>query len=421
MRVGAWERIGAFVDACGFVVDVLKRSIWPRDRGAGGLIVVLAASLAMAGCAEFTHRGGILAQIADKAVFPASAKGHRVLRAYVILAALVTVANNRGLPSGDKLSFQGRVYQTLDGIQQSFTCAYATPSGCIFFDEKMARVDYNLYKLALNVLITSESRALVIQLQRELLPKVPVVGSTLLAASSAADAAGHVVTAGVETEQIVESLISLGYQAADSIGPLFPLYRDAQELDMVVVVDMLARRCAASSPTLNGVTRDALAFRDNLYAAYSSGTKLADYQECTDFLDGMKLYKSGNGYLESWRQFTKTMSAHYLADMTPSGDHFLEVSSMISSACQQMFTASGTVMDKKSTSVATNCSKDVLYSGTATGSLKIAEDSAAGLSFHSSSPVPAKIAVVAASKTASVVGSNVVKNSKAKLTTIPLE
>jgi hypothetical protein len=112
------------------------------------------------------------------------------------------------------------------------------------------------------------------------------------------------------------------------------------------------------------------------------------------------------------------MSSYYLADMTPSGDHFLEVSSMISSACQQMFTASGTVLVKATN---TDCTKYVLYSGSAAGPLAIAEKSAADLAFHGPSPVPAKVAAASAPKTASVVGSNVVRNSKAKLTTAPME
>ncbi len=369
------------------------------------LIAVLAACTLVVGCAEFRHRGGVLAQIADKVVFPASAKGHRVLRAYVVLAALVTVANSRGVPSGDKLALRGRVFQTLESIQAAFICAYATQSGCIFFDQKMARVDYNLYKLALNVLVTSETRALITQLQGEILPKIPVVGSTLLAASSAAETAGHVATAGVETVQIVESLIKLGYDAGSTVAPLFPLYRDAQELDMVVVVDMLARRCAAGASLR--VTQDQMAFRDNL-ALVLDPRRLPDVPECGAFVAGMSIYKLGNGYLEEWRQFTKEMSKLYLADMTPSSDHFVEISSMIALACEQISSSDGSVKNSPKGG-STLCSSAVLFSDpplkNPDAKLKIAQDSAYKLANHG----------LVRPQTASVSGSNPVKNSKGKI------
>lgn len=359
----------------------------------------------LAGCAEFTHRGGILAKIADKAIFPASAKGHRVLRAYVVMAALVTVANNRGVPSGDKLALRGRVIQTLESIQDAFICAYATQSGCIFFDQKMAKVDYNLYKLALNVLITSETKALITQLQGELLPKIPVVGSTLLAASSAAETAGHVVTAGVETVQIAESLIKLGYDAGSAIAPLFPIYRDAQELDMVVVVDMLARRCAVNGPVR--VAQDQNAFRDNLVLVLDP-QHLPSAPECRSFIAGMNVYKLGNGYLEDWRLFTAEMSKLYLADMTPSSDHFVEISSMITSACEQIASTDGTTKGAPRGG-STACSSEVLFPDpplkNPAAKLKIAQDSAYKLANHGAAPP----------QVASVVGSNPVKNSKANI------
>jgi hypothetical protein len=398
-----------FGDLTEVVFKFFKTSIGSRARWGHRFAAVLAASMLVAGCAEFTHRGGILAQIADKAIFPASAKGHRVLRSYVVMAALVTVANNRGVPSGDKLALRGRVIQTLESIQDAFICAYATQSGCIFFDQKMAKVDYNLYKLALNVLITSETKALITQLQGELLPKIPVVGSTLLAASSAAETAGHVVTAGVETVQIAESLIKLGYDAGSTIAPLFPIYRDAQELDMVVVVDMLARRCAAQASLT--VKKDQNAFRDNLILVLDPKS-LPDVAECHSFIAGMNTYKLGNGYLEDWRSFTADMSKLYLADMTPSSDHFVEISSMITLACEQIASAEGSTKGAQKGG-STACSTQVLFPDPPLKNpsvpLKTAQESAYALANHGTAPA----------QTASVVGSNPVKNSKGAINFMP--
>lgn len=384
--------------------------LWPCRLGHKAIAAASLCAL-LVGCAEFTHRGGVVAQIADKILFPASAKSHRVLRAYVVMASLVTIANNRGIPSGDKMAFNGRIIQTMDAIKEAFICAYGTRSGCVFFDEKMARVDYNLYKLALTVLVTSESRALITQLQAELLPKVPVVGSTLAAASSAAQAAGQVATAGVETTQIVENLIKLGYDAGTTVAPLFPLYRDAQELDMVVVVDMLARRCAHDTGHFSSIPQNKNSFTQNV-DDYFDAHALPQTAECAHFVEGLRLYKDGNGDLESWRQFTNAMNAIYLADMTPSADHFLEVSSMVTASCEQISDILGTSQTgKTSTKGTTVCASVLLFTGkTGYEPLDTAEASAMALAYHGKS----------VQGSASVSGSNAAPNAKATLSAKPL-
>lgn len=247
----------------------------------------------------------------------------------------------------------------------------------------MARVDYNLYKLALTILVTSESRALITELRNELVPKIPVVGSTLAAASSAVETAGHAATAVTESSQIVEALMKLGYSAGSTLAPLFPLYRDAQELDMVVTIDMLARRCAASiRPKL---ARTDKPFRQNV-DDYSDRADLPATTACGHFADGMQLYKDGNGDLANWRGFTHAMSEIYLSDMTPTSDHFVEISSMIVAACEQMFTANGTSqIGKQSQAGSTTCADAVLFStsaGSKSADLKAAEQTATNLSYR---------------------------------------
>jgi len=208
------------------------------------LLISIVAGLFLSACSEIDRRGGLTAQIEDRILFKATGKGHRALRSYVLAASLSTVAANRGVPAADKLTLAGRIIQTNDLVQEAFICAYETYDGCTFFDEKMARLDYSIYKMALLILVTDETRQLVAKIKDNVLPKIPVVGPLVKAAESAGETAINVVDAGLDTTQIVDTLINLGYQSADTLGPLFPLYRDAQELDMRVVLDMLARRCA---------------------------------------------------------------------------------------------------------------------------------------------------------------------------------
>jgi len=331
----------------------------------------------IAGCAEVNRRGGVVAQVADRVLFPATGKGHRVLRAYVIAASLTTIASNRGIPSGDKLSFEGRVGQTYDVIQEAFICAYESRSGCVFFDEKMARVDYNIYKLALLVLITNESRELVSKIKDNILPKIPVVGPLVKAAESTGQAAINITNAGLDVSQVVDTLIDLGYQAADTLGPLFPLYRDAQELDMVVALDMLARHCAPNAKMMAARLDGKVPLRQYLDDEMN-GVKVKRYsdRQCKLLEEGLALYKDGNGDLKQWREFTRAMNDDYIAYMTPTDEHFKEVSKLALAACNQVFMSRGTAAAPAGTR--DYCANDILYANELANSKLSARDLLSG-------------------------------------------
>jgi hypothetical protein len=337
------------------------------------VVVTLALCSLLIGCAEFTHRGGFVAEIEDKVLFVASAKSHRVLRSYVVAASLITIANNRGIPSGDKIAFLGRVVQLLSVTREAFTCAYQSRSGCVFFDEKMARLDYNIFKLAMLVLVNSETTELISQLEKQIVPSVPVLGPTVDASVTAIKAAGQVALAASQTSEVVDNLVKLGYNTANTLAPLFPLYRDAQELDMVVILDMLARRCVfAQNLNLNIKAGDKNSPLRNRLDDRLSNQEAVE-MPCKDFKYGMGEYADGNGDLSNWNSFTKTMSINYIQYVTPTDQHFLQVSGLIASSCDQIFGQMGTTgvggkdsgnSDVKITAVDTNvgCSNLVLFS-----------------------------------------------------------
>jgi hypothetical protein len=258
-----------------------------------------------------------------------------------VTASLLTIASNRGLPAGDKFGFLGRVAQTLQVTRETFDCAYESRSGCVFFDEKMARLDYNIYKLALSVLITSETTTLISNLQKELVPQIPVLGPTVDATVSAVKAAGHAALAASQTSEVVDNLISLGYNTANTLAPLFPLYRDAQELDMVVILDTLARRCVSDAHIDTGQAAFSdknRPLRERLDDYLSpQGVQKPTETPCMDFRTGMSLYIDGNGDLKSWRQFTKSMAEVYIYFVTPTDEHFIQVSKLIANSCDQIF------------------------------------------------------------------------------------
>lgn len=306
-------------------------------------VAVISVALAVLGCAEFRKRGGLVAAVEDKVLFAANAKSHRVLRSYVIVGALVAIASNRGIPTADKSAFGGRMDTTLDIVNEAFVCAYQSSNGCIFFDEKMSRLDHTIYKLALTVLFDAETTQLVAQLSDKLIGEIPVVGPSLKTAAATAQAVGHAATAVNQTTQVVDSLVQLGKFGISTGAGLLPLYRDAVEMDMVVVLDYLTRQCSSEihrrdAQVSEHLTRPQLA--GYLDGKRASSFDLPDYDtQCADFFRGYYIYFEGNGDLGKWSDFTKEMNARYLHALTPSADHFIEVSRLISASCTAILSA----------------------------------------------------------------------------------
>jgi hypothetical protein len=310
----------------------------------------------------------------------------------------VIIANNRGIPSGDKMAMGSRLGQTMDVVEEAFVCAYESRSGCVFFDEKMARLDYNLYKLALLVLVNAETKALFAYIQKELVPQIPVVTPAVEAAAAAGKAATETATVATQVVDVVDSLVRLGYNAVETLGPLLPLYRDAQELDMKVVLDMLARKCVANlKPVTVALTMKPFAQTLDDYFDHNPAPATTP---CIDFKDAVAIYKWGNGDLGQWRQFTKEMNVKYISDMTPTSDHFVAVSSAFLSGCEQMFSANGT--SKVGTTAYPMCSDMVLYGNRKDKSpdLVAAEKTAKNISYslREAKPVGLKTNVPAADK-----------------------
>jgi hypothetical protein len=82
-------------------------------------------------------------------------------------------------------------------------------------------------------------------------------------------------------------------------------------------------------------------------------------RECQLLETGLAFYKDGNGELKKWREFTKSMNEDYIAYMTPTDEHFKEVSKLALAACNQVFMALGTAATAPGT--ADYCANDILY------------------------------------------------------------
>jgi len=295
----------------------------------GGLWAALAvACLSLLGCAEVNERGGILAYSGDKLVFPAAGKGHRVLRAYVITGALASIARTKGIPGPEQPTFYGSLDGSLDLAKEAFICAYQSTDGCIFFDEKMARLDYAIFKLAVQVLIDDQQKKLGTQIRDSLIGEIPILTPLSKIATNAVTTAGLVGKATSQTSDLLTAILELNYSGLITIGRITPLYRDAVEMDMRVLVDYLERRCLKSRKLEK--TQSRRDFADSIRTPDISGV-------CASFLTAEDIYHDGNGNFEGWRHY---ISSDYVASIlpyvTPTADHFIAVSNLIGGACSDI-------------------------------------------------------------------------------------
>jgi hypothetical protein len=282
---------------------------------------LIGAAFLLSGCAEFQNRGGLVDKVADRILFPADTKSHRVLRSYVMAASLVSLAQRGGLPTSDLPNLATRVNTTLMLTSEAYVCAYESHSGCVFFDEKMARLDSSILRLALLVLFDSESKTLFDEVQDKLVADIPVLGPLTKGGAKAIEALGSLSLSTAQLAEIFDSLLRVSSRPLRNVTRLLPLYRDAIEMDMVVVLDYLARQCQLGK----GISRT------TRYGLYRSGNAVG----CTDVITAYRLYSDGNGDLNAWRTYLFE-ARPYLRHVSASADHFLSVSRLIWSSCNAL-------------------------------------------------------------------------------------
>lgn len=325
----------------------------------------------LGGCAEIDRRGGLVDQIEDAVFFKADTKSHRLLRSYLLATILLTAARRQGHNDVDRTAIAGALEGALAVANEAYVCLYPktykavgtlpktqagntiyplsapylapasdTPPGeivdyapgknyavatqydrpviCQFFDEKMARLDYALYRLAEVTLFNEGSRQRLGDIRSRLVGKIPVLSDAAVAAVHANKALNQVTT-------ILDDLLNLAFNSFGPLLALLPLYRDSLELNMWVIADNLRLQCNPSAaPT-------------NIDAAIES-TTLSN--PCASFAYAMRILKRGNGDLKVWRHFTEQMNEQLRAeDVLPFEayrPHFLLVTQLLVRSCRNV-------------------------------------------------------------------------------------
>lgn len=312
---------------------------------------VMAAVVAMSmlvGCAEIDRRGGTVAEIEDYVLFVAHTKSHRLFRSYLLIGVLLAAARQGAHNQADTAAIEGNLRTALSISYEAYQCLYgnstdpraaapkwvveATPAPtsaigtfkavkfdepaiCQFFDEKMARLDYALFRLALSALFNAQSNVYLAEIRDKLLGEVPVVSATAKAAIYANKALN-------QTTNIVDDLLNLSFSSAGPALTLLPLYRDSLEMNMWVIVDTLTRTC--QQPEADPVFQ-------------SDGTPVAHYDlDCATRDYAIYILHKGNGYLPTWRDFVRKMN-YVVVDVEAYAPHFVLVSRLIWLSCYNLF------------------------------------------------------------------------------------
>lgn len=312
------------------------------------VVAAMVATSMLVGCAEFDRRGGVVAEMEDVVLFTAQTKSHRLFRSYLLIGVLLAAARQGAHNQADAAAIEGNLRTALAISYEAYQCLYANstdpraaapswikeaapaptssigtfkavnfdpPAICQFFDEKMARLDYALFRLALSTLFNAQSNVYLAEIRDKLLGEIPVVSAT-------AKAAIYTNKALNQTTNIVDDLLNLSFSSAGPVLTLLPLYRDSLEMNMWVIVDTLTRTCQQP-------------YTDPVFQ--SDGTPVAHYDlNCATRDYAVYILHNGNGYLPTWRDFVRKMN-YVAVDVEAYAPHFVLVSRLIWRSCYSLF------------------------------------------------------------------------------------
>lgn len=321
-----------------------------------GLLILVFFQLA--GCAEFDRRGGVVSEAEDVILFQAHTKSHRLFRSFMLIGFLTAAARQAGHNEEDRSTIEGSLGGALKVAFEAYHCLhgdadsakelelvpaksswlesalntgrsvgtfkakyYASPANCQFFDEKMARLDYALYRLALSTLFNEKTNAQLSIIRDKLIGEVPVL-------SPAAKAAIFTAKAAKDATNIVDDLLNLSFS---SLGPtliLLPLYRDALEMNMWVIVDSMTRACHTGAADV--VPNSSI---NGFVGADSQPTRSLTACEKRDY--ALWILNRGNGSLPLWRNFVRHLN-YSDADVEAFTPHFMLVSRFIWRSCSNL-------------------------------------------------------------------------------------
>lgn len=304
------------------------------------LCAVVMGALLCQGCAlsfldaELSNRGGYLDQKLDERWMVADTKQMRVLRAYVMIGSLARMSRENYYKSERQLIAQ-HVNTAVRVAFDAYTCAYARPGDCVYFDERMAELEVAVIRLAVAVFSKHENESLVELVATQAEDTAPLL-KALFSAGKLVDAAATATDAVASTGKLIKSLLSLGEAAYFTGRRAGALYRDSIELAMIATLGSLDVQCQGAA----GLAQN---FASESDQRGSAKTFLQFYgyidpnpAACAAFNAGLGAWSKGAGDLAAWHSFLADDAVSFRQLIIPGQGAFVQASDLVWRACDQI-------------------------------------------------------------------------------------
>jgi hypothetical protein len=280
---------------------------------------------------ELNNRGGFVDAKLDERWFIADTKQMRVLRGYVLIGSLARMPADR-YSTSERDAIVQSISSAVLVANDAFTCAYARPGDCVYFDERMAELEIAILRLAVAVFTKKENEDLFSVFGDQIGDTFPLLKG-LDSLSKIVDAFSSSAELVANTGKVISSLLKIG-QAGYGYGRrIGSLYRDSIELNMVAALASLKYQCQwTRSGTYSGVGGSD---RDR-YARQFYGQIPEGLEPCATYEDGFAIWHRGAGNLGLWVNFLYGPLAEYRSVIIPDTNTFVQASDLVWRACEQI-------------------------------------------------------------------------------------
>lgn len=283
--------------------------------------------------AELNNRGGYLDQKLDERWIVADTRQMRVLRAYVMIGSLARMSRENYYKS-ERLLIAQHVNTAVRVAFDAYTCAYARPGDCIYFDERMAELEVAVIRLAVAVFSKHENESLIQMVAAQADESAPLL-KALFSVGKVVDAAATATDAAASAAKLVKSLLTFSEVAYFTGRRAGALYRDSIELTLVATLGSLDVQCQGASALSQTFDADEKVQVEKTFKQFY-GYAERDSAACDAFNRGLAVWQQGAGDLSKWHDFLGNDAIAFRDRIIPVESAFVQASDLIWRACEQI-------------------------------------------------------------------------------------
>lgn len=318
----------------------------------GSLLVLL---ISLSACVlgvledERTNRGGFVDAVLDKRWMAADTNQMRTLRAYLLIGSIARLRRDI-YHKTERPTMVAAMNSSIRAANEVFSCAYAAPGKCVFFDERMIELESTLLRLLILTISTEENQDLSGILNREFSKTLPA-WKAVESLSKFADAFNSTFELVASSGAVVTSLVKFGEIGLTYGRRVGALYRDSLELEMITVLQSFDTMCAVTRNSLTDYDTNTGQYMyahvtdkssNPIWLQQSGWAYLQFYgwpreqaeKACNLFIKGHNLWSRGAGDLKSWRAFLDEDVKPFRPWIVPTENAFIQASDLIWRACE---------------------------------------------------------------------------------------